>query len=62
MRRTSEVRRMFDTMMVNIDGSFGEGGGQVLRTSLALSVITGQPLHIYNIRAARASRACGHST
>ena len=40
-------------MMVNIDGSFGEGGGQVLRTSLALSAITGQPLHIYNIRAAR---------
>jgi len=40
-------------MMVNIDGSFGEGGGQVLRTSLTLSAITGQPLHIYNIRAAR---------
>ena len=40
-------------MTVNIDGSFGEGGGQVLRTSLALSAITGQPLHIYNIRAAR---------
>jgi len=39
--------------MVNIDGSFGEGGGQVLRTSLALSAITSQPLHIYNIRAAR---------
>ena len=40
-------------MTVNIDGSSGEGGGQVLRTSLALSAITGQPLHIYNIRAAR---------
>ncbi len=40
-------------MTVNIDGSFGEGGGQVLRTSLVLSAITGQPLHIYNIRAAR---------
>jgi RNA 3'-terminal phosphate cyclase (ATP) len=53
MRRTSEVRHTFDTMMVNIDGSFGEGGGQVLRTSLALSAITGQPLHIYDIRAAR---------
>ena len=39
--------------MITIDGSFGEGGGQVLRTSLALSAITGQPLHIYNIRAAR---------
>ncbi len=40
-------------MTVNIDGSFGEGGGQVLRTSLALSAITGQALRIYNIRAAR---------
>ena len=39
--------------MITIDGSFGEGGGQVLRTSLALSAITGKPLHIDNIRATR---------
>jgi len=39
--------------MMEIDGSYGEGGGQVLRTSLALSALTSQPLHIYNIRAAR---------
>ena len=39
--------------MVTIDGSYGEGGGQVLRTSLALAAITGQPLHLDNIRAAR---------
>ena len=38
---------------VFIDGSMGEGGGQVLRTSLALSCITGKGLHIENIRAAR---------
>jgi RNA 3'-terminal phosphate cyclase (ATP) len=38
---------------VFIDGSMGEGGGQILRTSLALSCITGKPLHIENIRAAR---------
>jgi len=38
---------------VCIDGSTGEGGGQVLRTSLALSCITGKSLHIENIRAAR---------
>ncbi|MHC4117501.1 MAG: RNA 3'-terminal phosphate cyclase [Planctomycetota bacterium] len=38
---------------VFIDGSFGEGGGQILRTSLALSCITGKPLRIENIRAAR---------
>ena len=38
---------------VYIDGSKGEGGGQILRTSLALSCITGKALHIDNIRAAR---------
>lgn len=36
--------------MLEIDGSFGEGGGQILRTSLALSILTEKPLHIYNIR------------
>ena len=39
--------------MITIDGSSGEGGGQVLRTSLTLAAITGSPLHLYNIRAAR---------
>lgn len=38
---------------VFIDGSTGEGGGQILRTSLALSCITGRDLHIENIRAGR---------
>lgn len=38
---------------VFIDGSFGEGGGQILRTSLALACITGKHLHMENIRAAR---------
>ena len=38
---------------VYIDGSRGEGGGQILRTSLALSCVTGRNLHIENIRAAR---------
>ncbi|MEM8783345.1 MAG: RNA 3'-terminal phosphate cyclase [Planctomycetota bacterium] len=36
-----------------IDGSQGEGGGQVLRSSLALSMVTGQPFRIENIRAGR---------
>jgi RNA 3'-terminal phosphate cyclase (ATP) len=40
--------------MVEIDGSRGEGGGQILRTSLALSMITGKPLVMTNIRAGRA--------
>lgn len=38
---------------VFVDGSMGEGGGQILRTSLALACITGRNLHIENIRAAR---------
>lgn len=39
--------------MISINGSMGEGGGQVLRTSLALSMVTGQPFTIDNIRAGR---------
>lgn len=39
--------------MIDIDGSAGEGGGQILRTSLALSLITGKPFHLRNIRARR---------
>jgi RNA 3'-terminal phosphate cyclase (ATP) len=39
--------------MLTIDGSFGEGGGQIIRTSLALSLITGKPFRIYNVRARR---------
>ncbi|GIU00317.1 ribosomal subunit interface protein [Sulfurovum sp. TSL6] len=35
---------------VEIDGSFGEGGGQVIRTSLTLSALTGKPVAIHNIR------------
>lgn len=39
--------------LVVIDGSQGEGGGQMLRTSLALSVVTGRPLRVHAIRAGR---------
>jgi len=39
---------------ITIDGSIGEGGGQVFRTSLALSLTTGKPFRIFNIRAKRA--------
>ncbi len=38
---------------ISIDGSFGEGGGQILRTSLALACVTGKALHMENIRANR---------
>ncbi len=40
--------------MLQIDGSYGEGGGQILRTSLSLAAITGRPIQIVNIRAKRA--------
>ena len=40
-------------IMITIDGSYGEGGGQILRTSLALSLVTGKPFSIHNIRAGR---------
>jgi RNA 3'-terminal phosphate cyclase (ATP) len=39
--------------MIRIDGSFGEGGGQILRTSLSLSLATGKPFQIDDIRAGR---------
>ena len=48
--------------MIAIDGSQGEGGGQILRTSLALSLVTGTPFRIDNIRAGRQRRGCCAST
>lgn len=39
--------------MIELDGAAGEGGGQILRTALSLSMITGQPFRITNIRAGR---------
>lgn len=40
--------------MIEIDGSVGEGGGQILRTSLALAMCAGQPFALARIRARRA--------
>src|ERR1700761_2725531 len=39
--------------MIEIDGSTGEGGGQILRTSLALSMCTGQAFTLARVRARR---------
>ncbi len=39
--------------MIEIDGSLGEGGGQILRTALSLSAVVGQPVKVSNIRAKR---------
>lgn len=40
--------------LITIDGAQGEGGGQILRSSLTLAALTGRPLRIHNIRAGRA--------
>ena len=39
--------------MIEIDGSYGEGGGAVLRITTALSAVTSKPVHITNIRSGR---------
>lgn len=39
--------------MIEIDGSYGEGGGQIVRTSVALSAVTGKAVRIKRIRQAR---------
>ncbi|MFX6040388.1 RNA 3'-terminal phosphate cyclase, partial [Acinetobacter baumannii] len=38
---------------IELDGAQGEGGGQILRTALTLSMLTGTPFQIDNIRAKR---------
>lgn len=44
-----------DPSTVHIDGSHGEGGGQVIRTSLAMSIATGRAVEFRNVRANRAT-------
>src|SRR5205085_8970223 len=39
--------------LVEIDGALGEGGGQIIRTSVSLAAITGRAVEIVNIRARR---------
>lgn len=39
--------------MIELDGAAGEGGGQILRSALTLSMVTGEPFRIQNIRANR---------
>jgi RNA 3'-terminal phosphate cyclase (ATP) len=39
--------------LIELDGSLGEGGGQILRTSLTLSLLTRRPFHLRNVRAGR---------
>ena len=46
-------RRGQDHLLREIDGSYGEGGGQLLRTAVALSAITGDAIRVRDIRARR---------
>ena len=39
--------------LIEIDGSYGEGGGQIVRTAVALSAVTGKPVRIKKIRQGR---------
>jgi RNA 3'-terminal phosphate cyclase (ATP) len=41
--------------MLKIDGSYGEGGGQIVRTAISLSVIIGKPIEVIHIRSKRSN-------
>jgi len=55
-----DIHGRTDAKMLTIDGSYGEGGGQILRTALALSLVTGKPFRIERIRANRRKPGLGH--
>ena len=47
-----EARRF--ALVIEIDGAYGEGGGQLVRTAVALAALSGRPLRLRNVRAQRA--------
>lgn len=53
IRSGTGTRAMNSGRLITIDGSRGEGGGQILRTALTLSLLTGRPFRIVKLRANR---------
>lgn len=51
--REREIAKTKGGALLEIDGAYGEGGGQLLRTALALSAVTGQAMRVHNIRGGR---------
>ncbi|MGI0148199.1 MAG: RNA 3'-terminal phosphate cyclase, partial [Thermoplasmata archaeon] len=54
-RRVREVAQEAPRAVILVDGAHGEGGGQIVRASVALAALTRQPCRIENIRAGRQS-------
>lgn len=48
-----KIDEPIEKKMIELDGAAGEGGGQILRSALVLSMVTGQPFAIARIRANR---------
>src|SRR5690242_11374490 len=51
--KTDSIRVAAFLEYLRIDGSLGEGGGQILRSAVSLSAITKKPIEVVNIRARR---------
>lgn len=53
IRDVKRKEEMNAETLIEVDGSIGEGGGQILRSSLTLSLVTGKPFLIRHLRAGR---------
>jgi RNA 3'-terminal phosphate cyclase (ATP) len=60
-KMTNKIIETMESTFIDIDGSKFEGGGQILRLSLSLSIIKQIPVCIYNIRAGRESPGLANS-